>query len=623
MANGYVGKVLFVDLTSGLITEETRDDAFYRKWIGGAGMAAATILERTKAGIDPLGPENMLAFATGPLTGTGVYGGGRYTVACKSPLTGAWADSNSGGTWGPELKFAGFDGVFVTGAAANPVCIVIDKGTASIVPAEEVWGLDTYDTEDALKAKLGDPDSWTITCIGPAGEKLALLAGIVNEKGRIAARSGVGAVMGSKKLKAIAVRGGKGGRIGVADKEGLKAIQKTYLEDLKASPFHQGLTAAGTGGGTSFLLSIGDCPTDNWASTGTDSLPTAANLDAAKMDVYKLKAYGCHTCPIRCGALIEIAEGPYATDGELHRPEYETLAAIGTACHNDVVEAVIKGNDLCNRYGIDTMGVGGSASFAIECYEKGLLTKEDTGGLELTWGNPEALVALIDQICKQEGFGALLADGAKFAAERIGKGSDQYEMTVAGRAVPYHDPRINPAHGCHYIADAQPANHLGPAPMSVLDAGKALGADPLLQSDSTTQFGDYDKKGDIYARGCSYYQLLSSGGLCALYCQFYNPPVVELLRPVTGWDMDWAEGLTAAKRILTARHAFNQREGVSHASFRLPKRFEAPLVAGPVAGATPPAFEVLREGYYEAMGWDRKTGWPTAETMAALGIGAV
>jgi aldehyde:ferredoxin oxidoreductase len=425
--------------------------------------------------------------------------------------------------------------------------------------------------------------------------------------------------MGSKKLKAVAVRG-KGGRIGVADKEGLKEIQKTYLAELKASPFHQGLTAAGTGGATSFLLSIGDCPTDNWASTGTDSMPTASNLDAATMDVYKLKAYGCHTCPIRCGALIEITEGPYATDGEVHRPEYETLAAMGPSCHNDVVEVVVKGNDLCNRYGIDTMGVGGSASFAIECYEKGLISTEDTGGLELTWGNPEALVTLIEQICKQEGFGALLADGAKYAAERIGRGSEQYEMTVAGRAVPYHDPRLSPAHGTHYIADAQPANHLGPAPMAVLDGGGALGADPLLQSDSTTQFGDYDKKGDIYARGCSYYQLLSSAGLCALYCQFYNPPVVELLRPVTGWDMDWAEGLTAAKRILTARHAFNMREGVDHDSFRLPKRFEDPLVAGPAAGGTPPPFDVLREGYYEAMGWDRNTGWPTAETMAALGI---
>jgi aldehyde:ferredoxin oxidoreductase len=623
MTNGYVGKLLFVDLTTGAITEETRDDAFYRKWLGGAGLAVATILERTKAGIDPLGGENMLAFSTGPLTGTGVYGGGRYTVACKSPLTGAWADSNSGGTWGPELKFAGYDGLFISGAAAEPVCIVIDRGQPSIVPAGDLWGLDTYETEDALKAKLGDPHSWTITCIGPAGEKLSLLAGIVNEKGRIAARSGVGAVMGSKMLKAVAVRGRKGARLPAADKEGLKEIQKRYLEELKASPFHQGLTAAGTGGATSFLLSIGDCPADNFGSTGTDSMPTCDNLDAAKMDIYKLKSYGCHTCPIRCGALIQIKEGPFATADEVHRPEYETLAAIGPNCRNDVVEAIVKGNDICNRYGIDTMGVGSSVAFAIECYEKGLIDKNDTGGLEPTWGDPQALVALIEQIARREGFGALLADGATRAAEKIGKGSEEYAMCVAGRAVPFHDPRMNPAHGCHYIADAQPANHLGPAPMAVLDGGAALGPDPLLQSDSATMFGDYDKKGDIYARGCAYYQLLSSGGLCALYCQFYNPPVVELLRPVTGWDMDWAEGLETAKRILTARHAFNAREGVNIGdAFQLPKRFQVPLVAGPAAGGTPPPYEVLREGYFEAMGWDRKTGWPTKETLARLGVDA-
>jgi aldehyde:ferredoxin oxidoreductase len=622
MANGYVGKLLFVDLTTGSMTEESRDDAFYRKWIGGTGLAAATILEKTKAGIDPLGPENMLAFATGPLTGTGVYGGGRYTVACKSPMTKGWADSNSGGTWGPELKFAGYDGLFITGAAASPVILAIDKGKASIVPAGDVWGKDTYETEDAVQELLGDPGSWTVTCIGPAGEQLSLLAGIVNEKGRIAARSGVGAVMGSKKLKAIAVRGGKGGRIGVADKEGLKAIQKRYGQELKDSPFHKGLTAAGTGGATSFLLSIGDCPADNWITTGTDSMPTCDNLDAAKMDVYKLKSYGCHTCPVRCGALIQIDDGPFATNGEVHRPEYETLAALGPNCRNDKVEAIVKANEVCNRAGIDTMGTGGAVAFAIECFEKGIIDKNDTGGLELTWGNPEALVALVQQIGAREGLGAVLADGAKYAAERIGKGSDEYAMHVAGRAIPFHDPRLSPAMGTHYIGDAQPACHMGPAPMAVLEGGGSLGADPLLTSDTDNTFGDYDKKGDIYVRGASFYQLLSSAGLCGLYAQFYAPPVVELIAPVTGWDMDWAEGIETAKRILTARQAFNTREGIDMQDFHLPKRFLEPLAAGPAAGNTPPPFETLREGYYAAMGWDAKTGAPRKETLEAMGIAA-
>jgi aldehyde:ferredoxin oxidoreductase len=620
MTNGYVGRLLFVDLTTGAIKVEERDEAFYRKWIGGAGLAAAIIAEKTTAGIDPLGPDNMLAFTTGPLTGTGVYGGGRYTVACKSPLTGAWADSNSGGTWGPALKFAGFDGLFVTGAAAGPVCIVIDKGQAGIVPADDVWGKDTYDTDEAVKAKLGEPDTWTVTCIGPAGERLSLLAGIVNEKGRIAARSGVGAVMGSKKLKAVAVRGAKGARIGVADKEGLKAIQKRYGQELKDSPFHKGLTKAGTGGATSFLVKIGDCPVENWNTTGTDALPTSGNLDAANMDIYKLKPYGCHTCPVRCGALIEITEGPYATNGEVHRPEYETLAALGPNCRNDKVEAIVKANDLCNRYGADTMGVGATVAFAMECYESGLIDKDDTGGLELRWGDPVALVELTRQICAREGFGAVLADGSKYASEKIGKGSDEYAMHVAGRAIPFHDPRLAPSMGTHFICDAQPANHMGPQGMGVLEGGGKLGSDPLLMSDSSEVFGDWDKKGELYSRGGAFYQLLSSAGLCGLYAQFYAPPVVELIAPVTGWDIDWAEGITAGKRINTLRQAFNIREGVDMRSFRLPKRFLNPLAAGPVAGKTPPDFAMLQQEYFEAMGWEKETGVPKPETLAALGI---
>lgn len=623
MADGYAGKLLFVDLTTRAISEETPDPGFYRKWLGGAGLAAAVIMARTKPVIDPLGPENMLAFTTGPLTGTGVYGGGRYTVACKSPLTGAWADSNSGGTWGPQLKFAGYDGVFVSGVASTPVCLAIDQGKAALIPADELWGKDTYETDDALQARLGEPGSWTITCIGPAGEKLSRLAGIVNEKGRIAARSGVGAVMGSKKLKAIAVRASKGARIPVADKEGLRLIQKRYAEELKNSRFHQSLTAAGTGGGTSFLVKIGDCPVENWNTTGTDALPTASNLDAANMDVYKLRAYGCHTCPVRCGALIELKEGPFATNGEVHRPEYETLAAFGPMCRNDNVQAVIKANEICNRYGVDTIGAGGTVAFAMECYENGLLSKDDTGGLELTWGNAEAMVELTRQIATREGFGALLADGAKYAAERIGKGSEQYAMHVAGRAIPYHDPRLAPSMGTHFIADAQPANHMGPQGMGVLEQGGSLGADPLLQSDAKEVFGEWEKKGELYARGAAFYQLLSSGGLCGLYAQFYAPPVVELIAPVTGWDIDWSEGLTIGKRINTLRQAFNTREGVDVREFRLPKRFENPLVAGPAAGVTPPPFELLRQYYFAAMGWDKETGAPSRDTLAALGIDMV
>lgn len=621
MVHGYAGKLLFVDLSALAITEETPDTAFYRDCVGGTGLGAKVMLERTQAGVDPLGADNMLAFVTGPLTATGVYGSGRFMVTTKSPLTGGWADSNAGGTWGPELKNAGYDGVFVTGAAERPVCLVIDAGRARLVDAEDLWGKDTYETDDLLQERLGDPGTWTVSCIGPAGEQLSLLAGIVNEKGRIAARSGVGAVMGSKRLKAIAVRAGKGRRIQVADREGLKAVQKQYLELIKGSGFMKGLTAAGTGGGVSFLLSIGDCPADNWATTGTDALPTCSQLDTSNMEGYKLRAYGCNACPVRCGALVKIPEGPYASQDETHRPEYETLAALGPLCRNDSAEAVIRANEVCNRFGIDTIGAGGAIAFAIECYQKGIIGPEDTGGMELSWGNSSTVVKLVEQMARREGFGAVLADGSRRAAQEIGKGSEEYAMHVCGRELPLHDPRVTPAMGVFYIADATPAQHNGSQAMAMLDQGAPLGEDPLLQSQSTQVFGDYDQKGDVYARGAAYWQLLSSAGLCSLYSQFDTPPVVELLRPVTGWDMDWEEGLAAGRRILTRRQLFNLREGLGPRDFSLPKRFDQPVSAGPTAGNLVPLKE-MRADYFAAMGWDRKTGVPPPETLAALGIDA-
>ncbi len=619
MVYGYAGRLLFVDLSEHTITEEAPDAAFYRDCIGGTGLGAKILLERMQAGVDPLGPDNVLAFVTGPLTATGVYGAGRFMVTTKSPLTGGWADSNAGGSWGPELKNAGYDGVFITGVSERPVCLVIDADGARLVDAADLWGKDTYQTDDLLQDSLGDPASWTISCVGPAGEQRSLLAGIVNEKGRIAARSGVGAVMGSKRLKAIALRAAKGSRIQVADKEGLRAAQKQYLELIKGSGFLSGLTAAGTGGGVSFLLSIGDCPADNWATTGTDALPTCGQLDTPNMEPYKLRGYGCNACPVRCGALVKIPEGPYASQDETHRPEYETLAALGPLCRNDSAEAIIRANEVCNRFGIDTISAGGAIAFAIECYQKGIIGPEDTGGLELRWGDSATVVKLVEQMARREGFGAVLADGSRRAVEQIGRGSEEFAMHVCGRELPLHDPRVTPAMGVFYIADATPAQHCGSQAMAILDQGAPLGADPLLQSQSTQVFGDYDKKGDAYVRGAAYWQLLSSAGLCSLYSQFDAPPVVELLRPVTGWDMEWEEGLAAGRRILTRRQLFNVREGLGPRDFKLPTRFDQPVSAGPTAGNQVP-LEEMRADYFAALGWDRETGVPLPETLADLGL---
>jgi len=617
MPGGYAGRILFADLTTGTIKKEAPSDSVYRDFIGGTGLGIRMLYEHMKPKADPLGPENILGFVTGPLTATPTPGSGRFTVVTKSPLTGAWADANAGGFWGPELKWAGYDGVFISGASPKPVYLFISGDKVEIRDASHLWGKDANETDDILQRELGKPQA-RVACIGPAGEACSLISGIVNERGRIAARSGVGAVMGSKRLKAVVVRGDKK-KIAVAEPEKLKSVREVFTKKLKNSQFHQGLTAAGTGGGTSFLLSIGDCPTKNWNATGTESMPTAANLDSANMDKYKLKSYGCHACPVRCGAIIQAKEGPFATNGEVHRPEYETLAALGTLCLNDNVESVIRANEICNLYGLDTMAVGNVIAFAMECYENGLIDKRDSDGIELTWGNAEAVVSLAEKIAKREGFGAVLADGVEKAAERIGKGAEKYAIHVHGHRLPYHDPRNSPSKGTIYMADAQPAAHMDTEGTGLLEQGIALGSDPLLQPIKLEVYGDYNSKGPTYATGAAYYQLLSSAGLCTLYTVAFAVPVVELIAPVTGWDFSWEEGLKAGRRILTLRQAFNSREGLSPAEFKLPERVTAPQAVGPAAGAKV-NFNALKKGYFEAMGWDIKSGKPYRQTLIEMGL---
>jgi len=617
MLGGYTGKTLFVDLTTGTMKEESPPEDIYRDFIGGTGLGVRILYERIKPKADPLGPENMLGFVTGLLTGTPTPGSSRFTVVTKSPLTGAWAESNSGGSLGPELKAAGYDGVFFSGVAPKPVYLWLSSGKAELRDASHLWGKHTNETDDMLRQELGEPKA-KVACIGPAGESCSLISGIVHEKGRTAARSGVGAVMGSKRLKAIAVRGDK--KIPVAKPEKLRSVRNDFNKNIKAGGFQQGLTAAGTGGGLSFLVSIGDCPIKNWNLYGTEAMSTCTNLDSANMDKYKLKAYGCHACPVRCGAIIRVKEGPFATKGEVHRPEYESLAALGTLCLNDNVESVIRANEICNLYGLDTMAAGCVIAFAMECYENNLISQKDTDGIELTWGTAEAVVAILEKMVKREGLGAMLADGVEKAAERIGKGCEKYAMHVHGQGLPYHDPRVNPCQGTAYFADADPSRHMQTQGTIALEQGGSLGSDPVLQVPRLEVYGDYTSKGQMYAIGAEFYQLFSSSGLCALLLVNNTAPVAELVAAVTGWDFDWAEGLKAGRRILTLRQAFNAREGLSPDDFKLPERvIGRPASVGPSTGLKID-FDSLNSGYFAAMGWDLESGKPYQQTLIELGL---
>ena len=301
------------------------------------------------------------------------------------------------------------------------------------------------------------------------------------------------------------------------------------------------------------------------------------------------------------------------------------MRSFGTLCSNDEIETIIKANETCNRYGIDTIGVGNVVAFAIECYENGLIGPKETDGLELRWGDGSSVVALTDKICRREGIGEVLAEGVKEAAARIGKGADAYAMHVGGRAIPYHDPRGMASCALHYIGDAQPANHMGRQGMTRLESGRSLGPDPLLQPERLQIFGDYDRKGSIFAVGGEFFHVLSSGGMCALYMSGPVsgtgnwPPLVDLLNAITGWDMDWSEALQTGKRIMTIRQAFTAREGVTPDQYRFPKRFEASIAAGPGEGHSIP-FDLVKESFFETMGWDIQTGMPFPETMTALGL---
>lgn len=602
----YSGKILLVDLNDGGIREERISEDIYRGFVGGNGLGVRILYEKIKAGVDGLGPENILGFVAGCLTGTLAPGSGRHMLVTKSPLTGTWAESNAGGTFGPELKTAGYDCVFISGISPSPVYLLIRDGKAELRDASHLWGKDAYETQDTLLRSFEDP-RMKVSCIGHAGEAVSLLAGVVSERGRMAARNGVGAVMGSKKLKAVAVSGGTQS-ITPQDPDKFNLALKQFLEIIGSNEYAKALAAAGTASNMSFLISIGDAPLKNWRLSGLDALPTLTNLDGGNMNKYKVSGYGCYACPISCGAIIQQKDGPFAIKDKMHRPEYQTVAALGGMLMNDNLEAVIKSNDICNRYGIDTMGVGGTIAMAMECYENGLLTRQDLDGIDLTWGNAEAIVAMVEKVARREGFGAILADGAQKAAERIGKGAEKYAVAIRGKAVAFHDPRLSPSLGTANIADANPAHHMDSQITGMISEGAAIGSDPALQPPKENPFA-------AYVIGSGYHQLLNAAGLCSLYTVATQPPpVAELIAGASGWDFGWDEAMEAGRRILTLRQAFNAREGLTPDQFELPKR---------IASTAKVNFAELRDGYFKEMNWDLRTGKPSQEALQGLGLAEI
>ena len=603
MANGFMGKMLWVDLENGNLREEKIDDGLAREYIGGYGLGARLLYEKMKPGVDPLGPENVLGFVTGPLAGTPSTGGSRYTVVGKSPLTGGWGDANSGGVFGPRLKFAGFDAVFFTGISAKPVYLFIDEGNAQLRDAGRLWGKDSYETEDCIKEELGEDVS--VACIGPSGEKLALISGIANDHGRIAARSGLGAVMGSKKLKALVVKGKL--PVPMVDEEGANELRKntTLAAD---SGF---LNKYGTCGGLVPAVVSGDSPVKNWAGISARDFPNPEKIGGDAIAEKVQRKYACYRCKIACGGLLAEGTGEYKYPAGTKKPEYETVAMFGSNSLNDDLDAVIKCNDICNRMGLDTISTGGVIAFAIECYENGIITKDDTDGLEMTWGNHKSIVAMTEKLANREGFGDILADGVRVAAERIGKGSEAYAMHMRGQEFGAHDPKYRFKWAIAYKADATPARHSqGPAHdvpgLPVPDLG-------------TTQ----ENMQPGYALQNNWQHVVQSLGMCKIVygCLPDIDAQMNAIKTVTGWDVTFDELFLTGERIANLRHLFCLREGVNILQQNYPDRIAGrpPEEDGGLKGVTIEEERIVSE-FLHAMDWDPATAMPSKSKLEELGL---
>jgi aldehyde:ferredoxin oxidoreductase len=392
----YTGKILIADLTSRTLKEQVLEDRIYRDFIGGVGLGVRLLYEHLPENMEPLHSQNILGFMPGLLGGTSVPSSSRLTVVGKSPLTGGWGDANVGGYIGYEIKRAGYDGILFFGASVKPVYLLLYQGKAELCNATHLWGKDTIETEDILRAELGD-NSLRVACIGQAGEKLSLIASIITEKGRAAARSGLGAVMGAKRLKAIAVKGHT--NVPVADSLRVRELQRKFIDEVKNTDvkFIDTLKTMGTAGSTEGFIVAGATPIQNWTLNGKESIPSDFKPYGEGIAQYLTKRGTCARCPIGCKGTVFTEE-----TGECNSPEYETIAAFGPLCLNNDIKSIIRAGDICNRYGIDTISVGNAIAFAIECYQEGIISRKDTGGIALAWNDPSAMIAMLQKIVNRE-----------------------------------------------------------------------------------------------------------------------------------------------------------------------------------------------------------------------------
>lgn len=650
MNKGCMGKVLWVDLSKREIKEEIVPVTVYEKYLSGLGLGAYILYHQMPAGADPLGPDNILGFVSGLLTATGSLFTGRWMVVGKSPLSGGWGDANCGGNFSPAIKQCGYDGIFFTGISKKPTYLFVGNLQAELRDASDIWGKNAIETEEILIKKDSKKKKVRVACIGPAGEKLSLISGICNDRGRLAARSGLGAVMGSKRLKAIVLGGAM--PIKVQDRKKIKKLSQICNEHVQYQPpfvagsmiAHMGaimrmlpaqlqtdgilykimLKKWGTISMNQMSIEIGDAPIKNWLGSNRDFGPDKSgpiNPDEFTKNV--IAKYYCYSCPLGCGA-INAGNGK---NNWAHRPEYETTLALGGLCLNENVDSIFYLNNLLNKAGMDTISAGGAIAFAIECYERGILSKKDTEGLELTWGNTKAIVSLVEKMVKREGIGDIIADGSNRAAQKIGKNSMHYAIQAGGQELGMHDARFDPGFALHNCVEPSPGRHTIGSQLyyEMFQLWKKIGSlpDPDLIYSKGSKF-EADEGKAVSGAACSKFMNIVNGSGCCLFGAFlgvHRIPIFEWLNAATGWNKTPETYMTIGERIQTLRQLFNIKHGIDPKTFKMSARAlgRPPLTSGANKGRSI-NIEKMMADYWKQFDWDTQTGKPTSGCIERLEI---
>jgi len=623
MIGGTYGNILQVDLTSSDIRVEQPSDDFYRLLVGGRAVISYLLLRDLPPGTDPLGPDNLFIVAPGIMQGSNLPGSGRHGIGGKAPLTGALGNSDVGGFFGHEFKRAGFDALVVHGRAESPVYLWIKDGEAEIRPAEHLWGKKTAPVQAAIRDELRD-ERIRVAQIGPAGENQVLYANVIHDVNRAAGRNGMGAVMGSKNLKAVAVRGTMD--LPIADRDRVAKVTKWLRQNYKQ---RMGWATDGIGRGTQDSLmnwgALGALPTHNFGKAMFENRELLSG--ERNYEMYLKERDTCQACPARCKQVFENESAdPYRRlDPVYGGAEYEAMAAFGPCCGVEDNLAVLKANELANAYGLDSISTGMSIAFVMECFEQGILTSEDTGGLEYGWGNADLLVRSVEMIANREGFGDVMAEGVARMSERFGPETKPFALTIKGQELPMHEPRLKHAMGIGYAVSPTGADHMINIHDTdfvnqgwMLDRVNSVMKEkigPLLQNELS------EEKMQIFYHELNFMHFQDCAMNCFFYCYDYHH-LAEALSGVTGEAYSVHDILDVGARAQTLARLFNLREGFTAEDDRLPKRVMEAFTEGPLAGIeiTEEAFNWCKQRYYELMGWDPQSGEPTDECLRELGL---